>query len=238
MSIERLGLEIPLAAKWFTLWDDFAPMSKKQQEMVTIEWIKIFERYSEPHRAYHTLGHIAYLLGMLTKYSSLAENLPALQYAVFRHDEYYFTERRPKGMPSNEALSAAAADETLSRASRIKGSNITMQLREEVHGFIMVTVHNPQTHPPKTKDEMLMADIDWSSLGWAWPDFNKNIKKIRHEYSEEMGYSQEEFNAGRLAFLKGALKRKQQFYLPEFKALYEQQAIHNIERNIRELENA
>ncbi len=234
---KKSDIERDLSQRWQALWAKIVPEPKDCHRLATREWIKVRDRYTEPHRGYHDLGHISYFLKMLDFYWRLVEDPIALEYAAFRHDELYFTAWRPKALPSNEALSTAAADEPLAEASKSKGSLATREFRNRVCGEIIVTLHDPERYPPQTQDEMVMADIDWSPLGWPWPDFVDSRKGIRHEYSlKHAGYTEEEFLAGTKAFYGKVLERKTQFYLPEFKSRFERQTIYNIERALRELE--
>lgn len=229
MAETAVELEARLKERWFALWKGLGGPSEAWMQA---EWERLAAHYNEPHRAYHGLAHISYLLGMLSKYVRLASNPVAIELAVWFHDVIYDVSKvKPPGTMSNERQSADYA------LGVMKAARLSTALRDSVEGLVMVTLHNPATHRPQTSDEMLMADLDWSPLGWAWPDFTESAQQIRHEYSDDMGYSQAEFNAGRLAFLKGTLERgERQFYLHEFKSLYGQQALYNIERAIRELQ--
>ncbi len=184
----------------------------------------IIGAYGEKHRAYHTLSHISYCLRMLNEHRALAHNFDAIEYALWFHDFAYHTQPRPKGSVSNELLSAEIADELL------RDDGVAMPFREQVHGLIVATLHTPET--THTADEKLIADIDWSPVGAPWEEFRQNGRDIRKEW---MHYSDDEFRIGRIAWLNSALKRPEQFHLPQFKAQYEIQARDNIFRAFDEL---
>lgn len=228
-----IEIENGLAQEWFKLWSQILPgasLGSLPQE----EWQKLITRYCEPHRAYHTLRHIDYVLGMLRKYGHLAEDPVALAYAAFRHDELYFAGWRPTGLPGNEALSAAAADEPLAKAYKLGSPICTPEFRTRVYRLTMVTLHDPEKYEPTTRDEMLMVDIDWSAIGFPHPQFVIQRAQVRTEYSD---YSDEEFRQGSIAFFKKASARPRQFYLPEFSDKYEHQALQNIEYALKKLES-
>ncbi|MBI2030986.1 hypothetical protein HYT05_05165, partial [Candidatus Kaiserbacteria bacterium] len=183
-------------------------------------WKMIEGSYAERHRRYHTLRHIEYCLKLFDQYRYLASNDLAVEYALWLHDLVYRTHWQPKGLPSNEDLSAVSADDFLALSTLS-----TKRLREEVSGLIRATTHRPGT--VNTDDEKLVADIDWSSIGCSWKDFEQNGRDIRFEYGP---VSDEDFRHGREKFFSEALRRQSQFYLPAFREKYEKQAVVNLKR--------
>ena len=179
--------------------------------------------YGESHRAYHTLWHISYCLEQLNEHRALAKNFDAVEFALWMHDIVYYTQVRPKGLPSNESLSAEIADEML------RDDIVGMGFREQVYGLIMATLHTPET--ACTPDEKLIADIDWSSLGVSWEEFCENGNRIRKEY----GFlTDTDFRTGRIEWIRTALKRPHQFHLQEFRDRFEVPTNDNLARAFRE----
>lgn len=209
--------------RWLALWRRIGAQGNAHEV-----YHDLVGRYSQPRRAYHTLDHVLYCLVLLDEYRFLAEDphrTGALELALWMHDVIYRTHRCPAGLPSSEVLSAVYTDDVLAACK------VDFALREKVYGLIMVTHHDRERYPAKTRDEMLMADIDWSPLGCPWKEFEQNGRNIRHEYA---GYSDEEFRRGRIAFMRAATLECKQFYLPEFEARFGDQARENI---TKELEN-
>lgn len=210
--------------RWFALWRRLGVKSPDDDLWILRHFYRLMERYGEPHRAYHTLDHIEHCLDKLLLARTEAQNLDSVELAIWFHDVVYHTHKHPKDAPSNEALSAAYARDVIRKA------RLNEDLQDLVDALVMVTLHRPGG--AKTQDEMLLADIDWSPLGWNWEQFVENGKQIRHEYGQ---YSDADFKAGRLSALQWMRNRDSQFYLPRFKHKYEEAAKRNIERAIAEL---
>jgi predicted metal-dependent HD superfamily phosphohydrolase len=162
---------------------------------------------------------------LFDQYRYLAQDDLAVEFALWLHDSIYRTHKQPRGLTSNEALSAVCADDFLA-LSKVS----IMRLREDVRGLVMATTHQPGT--ANTDDEKLIADIDWSLIGCSWEDFEQNGRDIRYEYAL---ISDEEFRDGREKFFVAALRRQSQFYLKEFRDQYEVQAVSNLQRALDEL---
>lgn len=211
--------EDALRARWFALWERVSPSEPRQWVGAVFE--QLYFAYAEPRRAYHNGDHIAYCLGMANAHRFAANDPDAVEMAVWFHDAIYHSQRRPEGLPSNEALSAQFADDILVH------SEVSLAFRERVTGLILATQHTPET--VRTSDQMLIADIDWSPIGWSWKTFERNREKIRLEYGH---LSYVEFASGRKASLIDALNRKSQFYLPAFKKKFEERALQNLRKEL------
>jgi predicted metal-dependent HD superfamily phosphohydrolase len=149
----------------------------------------VIDMYSQPHRVYHTVGHLADVLRELTAWKrrlSAAEYLVAFA-ALVLHDAVYSI---PPGDYSNEELSADLAGWFITSCGL---SAVCDQSR--VESAIEIT----EGHQP----------IDIVSLAVCWCDlagFAKDTKtserisqQIRDEYLSV--YTIEQYEAGRRAFL-------------------------------------
>jgi predicted metal-dependent HD superfamily phosphohydrolase len=208
---------------WTELW---RRISSKRSDWIEAKYRLLVTRYGEPHRAYHTLAHIQDCLNKLSLCVGTADDLDALECAIWYHDVVYHTYARPEELPSNEMLSAEVADANLAEAG------VPMQFRKKIFRLIMATTH---TGTLVTTDEKLIADIDWSGIGRPWDEFVKAGERIQKEFAA-LGISEGEYRKGRLAFFKKAAARKEQYHLREMRARYEAQAWKNITRAIEELE--
>lgn len=197
--------------RWNALWLHIGKNGRKPH------YDRVRRAYAEPHRAYHTLEHIGYCLTTFDRYWRLANDPDAVELALWLHDAAYIVCERPRGLPSNEALSAALADDLLFPA------RVSMAFREKVCRLIMATCHDPDGEL-ETRDEQLVADIDWSALSAPWEQYLSNRDKIRREFA---CYSDCEFRRGRLAWLE-KYSRVQQFHLQEFNDRFGAQICHNM----------
>lgn len=211
--------EDALRARWIALWQRISP--SESRDWVGAVFEQLYFTYAESGRAYHDESHIGYCLGMARAHRAFAEDSDAMEMAIWFHDAIYHLHQRPKNLPSNEILSAQYADDILAC------SKLSFAFRERVTGLILATLHTPET--AQTHDQRLIADIDWSPIGWSWKTFQCSREKIRHEYGR---LSDIEFAAGRKAWLVSALARESQFYHQGFKKKFEERALYNLQKEL------
>lgn len=177
-------------------------------------------RYSEPHRAYHTLAHIQHCLDEFKQVRHLIANPNAVELALWYHDTIYNTKAK-----DNEEKSAALA------RTIIQSASLPDAFGQFVADCIMATKH---TAIPADPDIQFLVDIDLSSLGKPEKEFDENAQKIRKEYEwvpEDM------FAAGRSAILKSFLNRPNIYATQFFRDKYETRARQNIARSLAQLSN-
>lgn len=169
-------------------------------------------RHEEPARRYHTLEHIRHCLRELDA-AHLAEDIgDALELALWFHDAIY-----TPGAQDNERRSA---DLFRSQAER----SLSSTLLDDVERMIMATTHR---HPPRTRAEAWVVDIDLSSFGLPWPTFLRDSRHLR----EELGaLDDEQYYAAHARFLRGLCARHRIFTTDLFNARYEHTARTNITR--------
>jgi len=168
------------------------------------------DRYSEPHRAYHTLQHIAECLGHL---KSVRNVPPAAAIALWFHDAIYDPQRN-----DNEERSAAWAKTVLGKGA----------LADQVEKMILAT---KQGVPTIDVFERTVADIDLAILAAPEPRYSEYEAQLRREYAylDDAAY-----RAGRFTLLRSFSDRVYLFGSPEFRNL-ETRARKNIERSINAL---
>lgn len=175
-------------------------------------------RYSEPHRAYHTLQHIGHCLDELEQVRHLAANSDAVELALWYHDAVYDTKTK-----DSEERSATLAVEMVRNAS------LSDNLGQSVANLIMATKHSAT---PSDSDVQLLVDIDLSILGQAEEKFDEYERQVRKEYE---WVSEDAFIAGRSAILKSFLDRPNIYATQFFRNKYETQARRNIARSLARL---
>jgi predicted metal-dependent HD superfamily phosphohydrolase len=174
--------------------------------------LELTRRYTEPHRRYHDLRHIA---DMLCKGQAL--NLSDEQVmAVWFHDAIYVP-----GSKTNEADSAKLAVERLTTlgwgAPRVK--------------IVERIVLDTCGHVPSIEDSKKVIDLDLSTLGGTWESYSRNGRNIRDELA---GVTDADWNKGRGAWLEGLLKRGRLFWT-DWGAPLEKEAFANLQRDLAEL---
>ena len=174
---------------------------------------EIAAHYREPHRHYHTPGHVDHCLAQLDAARAEMRDPDSVELAVWYHDVIYDVERK-----DNEALSADLFDR------RATGVMAPERIRA-VHDLIMVTVHTRAA--PGSLDQALMVDIDLSSFGLPWEGFLRDSVAVRKEYAH---LSDEEFYPRQHDFLQGLLARDSFCFTEFFRRRHEHRARENIER--------
>lgn len=201
--------------QWLALWKHIGARGDGRAA-----YQNLVEHYAEPHRAYHTLAHIAHCLRELAQVRHLALNPDAVEMALWYHDVVYDTHAK-----DNEEKSSGFAAMVL-----VCDAYLPSGFAAEVVRLILVTRH---VVIPKDLNAQLVADIDLSSLGLSEDEFEENSRNIRREYQ---WVTQDEFNKGRRTFLESLLGRPRIYTTDFFHHKYEVQARRNIANSLARLE--
>jgi predicted metal-dependent HD superfamily phosphohydrolase len=177
----------------------------------------IVRAYSEPHRAYHNLNHIADCLAQLAPVPDAGDR-NAVELALWLHDVVYVP-----GASDNEGRSAAWAVDLCRSAA------LPPEFGRRVSDLILATRHDV---PATTPDAQLMVDVDLSILGREPAVFDGYEAAIRLEYRR---VPQIVYRLGRGKILRGFLARPAIFTTAWFHSRYESAARHNIERSLARL---
>jgi predicted metal-dependent HD superfamily phosphohydrolase len=210
MTADRVSLEA-----WSALWRRLGARSDPAPAHG-----EIHRAYSEPHRHYHTLEHIAHALGRFDGIRSRVAAADAAELALWLHDFVY--DPRAK---DNEARSAAYARRLLAEGG------VVPAVGERVTDLIMATCH---ASPPDAPDARYVVDADLSILGAPAAEFDRYERQVRQEYDF---VSEADWRAGRARILRVFMDRPRIFLTPEFAAL-EAAARANLERSIEALQRA
>src|SRR4051794_41509918 len=84
----------------FDAWAELAGDSATSRT----EWAAVLDAWSEPHRRYHDLAHLAAVLGLVGELAGPATDPDAVRLAAWYHDVVYDPERS-----DNEQVSAERA---------------------------------------------------------------------------------------------------------------------------------
>jgi len=199
--------------RWLVLWQRLG--ARGDADAV---YNDLVARYSEPHRAYHTLAHVGNCLEELEQIRQLATNPDAVELALWYHDAVYDTRAK-----DSEGRSAALAVEM------VRSASLPDNLGQLVANLIMATKHSAT---PTDSDNQLIVDIDLSILGQSEDEFDEYERQIRKEYE---WVSESAFVAGRSAILKSFLDRPRIYATQFFRDKYEAQARRNIAKSLARL---
>lgn len=173
--------------------------------------LDLTRRYSEPHRHYHTLEHIADML-----HAGRTAGLSDEQVmAIWFHDAIY----DPRAN-DNEERSAVLAERLLAAEGWSR----------EPLALVARIVRDTKAHTPTIPEASLVIDLDLMSLACSWPRFAENTLRIRREYAH---VPDADFRHGRSAFFTGMLAQPRIFWTA-FGAPLESPARANLTRALRE----
>lgn len=178
----------------------------------------LVESYSEPQRKYHTQQHLEQCFQTLDDWFLSVPDRPAVELALWYHDFVYDL----KG-DGNERASAYMGK------MRVLNMGGTMELAEKVQHLILLTEHKAEL--PRTRDEHILIDVDFSILASPSEAFQEYERQIREEYAM---YPDELYKPGRASILARFLSRPSIFHSDEA-SWHENLARENLEASIRSL---
>ena len=162
------------------------------------EWAAVIGAWSEPHRRYHDLAHLAAVLGLVDQLAGSAADPAAVRLAAWYHDIAYDPRRS-----DNEEVSAARA--------RIGLLGLDDDARRaEVERLVLLTAgHDPA---PDDANGAVLCDADLAVLASPAPAYVGYASAVREEYGH---LSDAEFTVGRIAVLEHLLALPTLFRTPE-----------------------
>ncbi len=186
--------------------------------------VELLERWSEPHRRYHSRSHLASVLGALDAlFEASGEGTPGAhdlaRAAAWYHDAVYDPARS-----DNEEQSAEFAERQLASLG------VDPTLRAEVTRLVRLT----RDHKPGHDDEAgsLLCDADLSILATEPEMYEKYTAAVREEYGH---LTDEEFRAGRITVLRSLAGHVTLFHTPYARQHWEGTARANLDRERRSL---
>jgi predicted metal-dependent HD superfamily phosphohydrolase len=161
------------------------------------EWAAVVGAWSEPHRRYHGLAHLAAVLGIAGQLAGSAADPDAVALAAWYHDVAYDPER-----DDNEQVSADRA-----RAG-LRGMVPEARIDEVARLVLLTAGHAPE---PGDANGAVLCDADLAVLAGPPDAYAAYASAVREEYGH---LSDEEFSAGRAAVLERLLALPELYRLP------------------------
>lgn len=203
-----------LKARFVALWVRCLDSSELAGATVLTRLVNL---YAEPHRHYHTLGHIQHCLREFDQAAALMNDPDAVELALWFHDAIYVS-----GAQDNERRSADLFQEC-------SDGRLDTVFQQRIDDLIMATTHREL---PRQWDEQFIVDIDLSSFGLPWEAFMRDGLRIRAEFAK---VADDDYYPGHLRFLQGLCNRPSFFFTDCFRQRYEHTARENIRRLIADL---
>jgi predicted metal-dependent HD superfamily phosphohydrolase len=161
------------------------------------EWSAVVAAWSEPHRRYHGLHHLAAVLGTVADLETAATDPAAVRLAAWYHDVVY-----DPGRQDNEEVSAARA-----RAG-LRGLVPEERVEEVARLVLVTTAHDPA---PDDADGAVLCDADLAVLASPAEAYAAYASAVREEYGH---LPDDVFTAGRIAVLEHLLALPELYRLP------------------------
>ena len=197
-----MPIETTQPARLWELWVPYAGDSAQSRD----EWSELIARWSEPHRAYHSLEHLLLMLELLASHHPE----PATMLAAWYHDAVY-----DPASQTNEADSAELAAAALERLG-------LGHLAGRVHELVLATAAHQA--PRDDRQALVLLDADLAILGQEPAIYLRYVEGVRPEYAH---VPDDGFREGRSAILRGLLERERIYRTEAFSRL-EQPARANI----------
>ncbi|WP_051526449.1 HD domain-containing protein [Alkanindiges illinoisensis] len=210
------------------------------QAFVTQVYQELLASYAEPHRAYHSVQHLAECISLFEQVSHLAVEPTLLEIALWFHDAIYKTHPLPKQSTHKQANNAQPNSKQLNNeqisnehlsneqksanwaAQFLKRCKVNPIIIQQVNQLIMATQH----HQASNNEDKLMVDIDLAILGAMPARFAEYQQQIREEYDF---VALALFNIKRREVLAGFYQRPRIYQTDYFYSRYEKQARENLQ---------
>jgi predicted metal-dependent HD superfamily phosphohydrolase len=202
-----------LSLRWQQLWSLSSLHGAGDQSFGAIQ-----TRYTEPHRAYHTLQHLAECLCFFDAARTLMQRPDEVELALWFHDVIYDTRRS-----DNEEASAQWAQQLLLEVGAPPATT------QRVGDLIRLTNHVAE---PQDGDGMLLLDIDLAILGAEPARFDEYERQVRQEYR---WVAWPAFCMGRTKILRNFLQRPTIYRTGFFQTRFEAQARTNLAASLDNL---
>jgi len=210
------GLRVPARARpervravLGTRWEHLMP---GQRRLGT----ELVERWSEPHRRYHTTSHLLDVLTALDQLCAPVVPGRTVRLAAWYHDAVY------AGVAgTDEESSAALAEQTLPSAG------VSSAAVAEVVRLVLLT----RSHSPDSGDAAgaLLCDADLAVLGRDPDGYARYQQQVRTEYAH---VSERDWRTGRSAVLRQLLAQEPLFRTPVGAQRWEARARTNLENEL------
>jgi predicted metal-dependent HD superfamily phosphohydrolase len=175
------------------------------------EWAALIDAWSEPHRQYHDLSHLAAVLGLVGQLDAAATDPAAVRLAAWYHDAVYDPTRG-----DNEEVSAARA------GAGLRGL-VSDERAAEVERLVLLTTTHDAA--PEDANGAVLCDADLAVLASPPDAYAAYASAVRAEYGH---LSDEVFTAGRIAVLEHLLALPQLYRLPAIAAEWTPRAQANL----------
>ncbi len=180
-------------------------------------WREIRNAYTNTHRHYHNLHHLADLLTQADRLRTEINDFDTLELAIWYHDIICQCLRK-----DNEEKSAVFAKYRMEAIQYPREKLVRCYQQINATKLHQLSVQDDE-------DTAWLLDFDLAVLGSHWEAYTKYVDKIRKEYSIFPTFL---YNRGRKKQLQLLLERDQLFHTPLYYDRFEGTARQNIRREL------
>jgi predicted metal-dependent HD superfamily phosphohydrolase len=181
----------------------------------------LLDRWSEPHRHYHTAEHLANVLAIIDEHADQATDPTAVRLAAWFHDAIYDPQR-----VDNEEASALLAEAVLPDLA------VAPEQLHEVARLVRLTAsHDPM---PGDRNGGLLTDADLAILAAPLDEYRAYTLAVRQEYAHVPDAA---FATGRAGVLNNLLSLPRLFHIPVLRDRWEDAARQNVTWELTALRN-
>ncbi|PTY05660.1 hypothetical protein DB347_14940 [Opitutaceae bacterium EW11] len=197
---------------WLGLWNDLNLRGDPEA------WhARLIEAYSEPHRKYHNLEHLAECLAVFDRLQANATDPHLAELALWFHDAVF----DPRSGDNEERST------TLARSCLVE-AGMSVEHVQHVEELILAT----KRHQPTAADAQLVCDADLAILGQPPDRYWKYENSIAQEYD---WVPRDVYRLKRSEILEQFLAREILYQTRQARDCFEQQARHNLTAGIARL---
>ncbi len=196
-------------------WFDLACQHMTEQQAGSL-WTELENHYTEKHRKYHNLEHVADLLGLAELYREHLSDYDVLRYAIWFHDIIY----KPRSK-NNEKESAAFVEKALDNTS------LSPERVKRISSLVSATAsHSVVAHDA---DLYWFLDFDLSILGSPAEKYLEYSQQIREEFKVYPGFL---YRMGRKKVLRYFLEKPRIYHTEEMYDRLEDDARKNLNKEL------
>ncbi len=221
------------------VWRDVAetaPLSHEQHEASGEIIHDLLRRYAEPHRSYHTIDHIAWVVRRLYELidaTSDPVDRGALIVAALFHDAIYATAPAASTTSTTSATSAASNEAQSAQLAAAQLARIGWPATRIA--LVVELIEATETHAAASLAQALLLDADLAVLGGDADAYQAYVRGVRAEYAH---VHEEQWRVGRAAVLRGFIARPRIFATDAMVSQREAQARVNMAAELAALERS
>lgn len=205
------------------------------QEARHLQWQILSEYYNAPHRHYHTLRHVAFLLNEWQKHQDQLINADMVALAIYYHDIIYEPLRKDNEYQSALFFADNFASVLSQQQIQVVMSLIEMTAKHSLDSQRIDDEIQDDLYPKIQQfkaDAALFLDMDLSILGMPWVQYKAYAKAVRLEYIQ---IESAQYQQGRKQVLQRLLAKPYLYLTSYYRQTHEQQARQNIQQELQVL---